>query len=75
MSIWIQTQQELKGSILEVEKVYQETMQILERMKEHAEQIMEEEDTKGALRLSRAMERLSENIEELNAHWNLHNGN
>jgi|GEM_PF-6055452 len=75
MSIWIQTQQELKASILEVEKVYQETMQILERMKEHAEQIMEEEDTKGALRLSRAMERLSENIEELNAHWNLHNGN
>ncbi len=74
MSIWLQTKQELRSSIAELEVAFEGTAHLLERMKSHADSIMTEEHTKDALRLSRAMDRLTETIEDLNSRWGAQNG-
>ncbi len=74
MSIWLQTKQELRSSIAELEVAFEGTAHILERMKNHADSIMDGEETKDALRLSRAMDRLTETIEDLNNRWGAQNG-
>ncbi len=74
MSIWIQTRQELLRSIMDLEGMFNNTGRLLERMKTHADQVIEEENSKDAMRLSRAMERLTEAIEDLNMRWGTTHG-
>ncbi len=68
-SVWVTSLEQLNTSIAELEEAMQSTMSVLNRMKEHSQSVIEEEDSKASSRLSGAMDRLMGEIEELNNRW------
>ena len=68
-SVWVAQREKLNASLANLESTLQSTVSIIERMKEHSEEIIQEEDSKSSSRLSGAIERLISEIEELNNRW------
>jgi len=68
-SVWVTSLEQLKASISNLEESMNSTVGIINRMKEHSKSIIEEEDSKASSRLCGAMDRLMNEIDELNNRW------
>jgi hypothetical protein len=68
-SVWVTSLEQLKTSISNLEESMNSTVGIINRMKEHSKSIIEEEDSKASSRLCGAMDRLMNEIDELNNRW------
>ncbi len=68
-SVWTSSQEELIQSIQELEKKMASLQTVLERMKEHSNVIVEQQDSKKSKRLVNAMEHFGAELEELRNRW------
>ncbi|MDC7246687.1 MAG: MBL fold metallo-hydrolase [Sphaerochaetaceae bacterium] len=68
-SVWIASQEQLKESITVLQQQMNALQTVIDRMKEHSDTVIEQQDSKKSRRLVNAITRLALEVEDLHSRW------